>query len=410
MHAYKYKGVSPDGKPVSGEIVASSAEEAERRVTAQDVTIIAILPAGARRGGTSESQIRERSNTRSRHLPASEAAAILDSLAVMAETGVPFVEALDAVAGGVKSPLVAKQIRLLRDEIVGGRSLSSAMRSVDNLFPPLVADMVRVAEEGGRLDHALRGAAGYLERQAELKKRVMNAMLYPAVMLGISALTVLILVIVVIPQFAGIFVKMGVEIPLATQLMLSSGEFIRHKPWHCVGLVIGGLLLIRWLLRNPSTKIAISKATLKLPILGDLLRKLAYSRSFHSLATLLSGNVSIIAAMEHSARVAGNIEVEKAFMDAKTAVEHGKTLADALGDTKVVPATILQIVAVGERTGRLAPVLTTTAASMERDIDARLKALVTIIEPVMIVFMGLIIGGITVSIIGPIYSVVQNIK
>ena len=147
-----------------------------------------------------------------------------------------------------------------------------------------------------------------------------------------------------------------------------------------------------------------------MPILGELLRKLALSRAFGSLATMLAGNVPIMAAMEHSAKVASVPEVRNAFLSARSAVEHGRTLADALAETRVIPKNLLQMVTIGEKTGRLAPVLESTAARMEADIDARLKALVSIVEPLMIVVMGVIVGGITVSIIGPIYSVVQNIK
>jgi len=163
-------------------------------------------------------------------------------------------------------------------------------------------------------------------------------------------------------------------------------------------------------LKTPVMAALGAKLILKVPLLGDLLRKLALSRAFGSLATLLSGNVPIMGAMEHSAKVAGVPEIKNAFLAARSAVEHGRTLAEALGETRVIPKTLIQMVMIGEKTGRLAPVLESTAARMESDVDARLKALVSIVEPVMIVVMGVIVGGITISIIGPIYSVVQNIK
>jgi len=410
VQAFKYKGYDSDGAPVEGHLIAGSVEEAERRIVAQDITIIAILPGGKRQQPSPEVNADSPVVKGGRTLSVSEAAAILENLALMSETGVPFVEALEAASIGARSPRVAYLLDVVKAEIISGKSLSTALRSADGLFPPMVADMVRVAEEGGRLDHALKTAATYLERQSELKKRLINASMYPLVMLTISTVTVLVLVLFVMPRFATIFTKMNVEVPAPTRIMLAVGDTIRTHP---IGVVLSAITLvvgIRYLLKMPAAAALGSRLLLKVPMLGELLRKLALSRAFGSLATLLSGNVPIMAAMEQSAKVAGVSEIRSALMSARSAVEHGKTLADALAETRVIPKTLLQMVTIGEKTGRLAPVLESTAARMEADVDARLKAMVSIVEPVMIVVMGLIVGGITISIIGPIYSVVQNIK
>ena len=410
MQAFKYKGYDSDGLAVEGNIHAASVEEAERRIVAQDVTIIAILPAGAKRNRKLEESSDAPLTKGGKALSVSEAATILQNLALMSETGVPFVEALDAAAVGARTPRVAHLLELVKSEIIAGKSLSTALRSAGGLFPGLVSDMVRVAEEGGRLDHALKTAAQYLERQSELRKRLINALMYPMVMLSISTVTVLVLIVFVMPRFATIFTKMGVEVPAPTRLMLSVGDTLRTHPIGVAATAIGVVVALRFLFRTPFMSALGAKLILKVPLLGDLLRKLALSRSFGSLATLLSGNVPIMSAMEHSAKVAGVPEIRNAMLAARSGVEHGRTLAEALAETRVIPKTLLQMVTIGEKTGRLAPVLESTAARMEADVDARLKALVSIVEPLMIVVMGVIVGSITVSIIGPIYSVVQNIK
>src|SRR5947209_4552920 len=180
MQAFKYKGYDSVGTPIEGNITAATAEDAERRIVAQDVTIIAIIPAGTKRQQASEAANTANETSKSgRALSVSDAATILENLALMVETGVPFVEALEAAALGAKSPRVSYLLDAVKREIIAGKSLSTAMRSAEGLFPPLVADMVRVAEEGGRLDHALKTAAVYLERQSELRKRLINALLYP---------------------------------------------------------------------------------------------------------------------------------------------------------------------------------------------------------------------------------------
>lgn len=408
MQAFKYKGYGPDGDKVQGEIVAGNIEEAERRVTAQDVTIIAIIPAGRKLSGGGGGE-GDGASPRGKTLSDAEAADILHNLSIMAETGVPFVEALEAVAASAKSKKTAEKLVMLKNEVVNGRSLSQSMKGVGNLFPPLVADMVRVAEEGGRLDRALKTAATYLERSADLRKRILNAMLYPCVMLSISLLTVLVLVVVVMPRFAMIFERMDADVPAFTKFMLNSGTVLRENPWGSLITLLGLGFGVRFALKQPVVSTWAMKLLLKMPFIGDLLRKLAYSRAFHSVATLLAGNVSIISALENGAKVSGNVEVREALLNARVAVEHGRTLSDALAETGVFPPTLIQMVNVGERTGRLSSLLATMAESLEKDVDAKLKALVGIIEPVMIVVMGLIVGAITLSVIGPIYSVVQNI-
>jgi type IV pilus assembly protein PilC len=328
----------------------------------------------------------------------------------MAESGVPFVEALDAVIGSARTPQIQSGLKSLRDEIVGGKSLSAAMRSAEALFPSLVCDMVKVAEEGGRLDRALSSAAAYVERSAELRKKVMNAMLYPIVLTCIAALTLVVLIVFVLPKFASIFNKMGADIPMTTQAMIAIGNSVRSQPILaivvCVLLAVG----VRQAFRSPTASRAIARFGLRLPVVGELLQRLALSRAFQSIATLLSTNVSVMAALEHGSKVAGNPVIADALLHARSCVEVGGSLSESLADTKVFPSTLIQMVSVGERTGRLGPLMANTAGHMEADVDARLKALVSIVEPLMIVVMGGIVGLITLSIVIPIYSVVEKIK
>jgi type IV pilus assembly protein PilC len=203
---------------------------------------------------------------------------------------------------------------------------------------------------------------------------------------------------------------MGADIPATTKFMLDSGTFIRDHPVTVALGMVFGIVALKFVLRLDVVRSFIGLIMLRTPILGELLRKLAFSRALRSIATLLAGNVSLMNALDHGARVAGNQRVKAALLQARTGVEHGGNLSDSLAETRMFPAMLVQIVAVGERTGRLGPLLSSTAARMEDEVDARLKALVSIIEPIMIVFMGTIVGTITLSIIGPIYSVVQNIK
>lgn len=413
MQVFKYKGYDLAGQKVEGEMSGASIEEVERRITAQAVTIIAIMPAGVRRKGAASTSEGSAPNAAlgfgRKKLNDNDLAAILTDLAVMAETGVPFVEALEAVMLTARTPAIALGLRDLRSEVVGGKSLSTAMR-MSRIFPGIVSDMVKVAEEGGRLDKALHSAAVYVQRSADLKKKVMNAMLYPIVLSVIAFGTLAVMITFVLPRFANIFKSMKAELPAITQFLLSLGESAKSNPLLWVGGFVGAFVLMKVVWSMPKANRAISGFLLKVPVLGELLRRLALSRACQSIATLLGSNVPLMAALEHGAKVAGNPIITEALMKARSGVEHGASLSESMRETRVFPPTLIQMVSVGERTGRLGMLMSTTATNMETDVDGRLKALISIVEPVMIVVMGSIVGVITLSIIIPMYSIVENIK
>ncbi|MCL6624609.1 MAG: type II secretion system F family protein, partial [Fimbriimonadales bacterium] len=396
---------------IEGELQADSIEAAERKILAQDITVISIVPAGMKRGSVpSAGAVRSGPLLSFGKPKEGEVADALRDLAVMVKAGVPFVEALDAVIQGVRKASLRGALEQIKDDIVGGSSLSSALRNVSHVFPELIAEMVRVAEEGGRLDVSLESAANYLERTAELKKKILSAMAYPLILVTIALLTVSILIFVVLPKFATVFQTMGVKVPAATRVLLSMGSFVRSQPYE---ILTGALVLIAGiplLLRLREVRRALGVFALKIPVVGDLVRKLALARSLECLATLLNSNAAMMVALDHSARVSGNAVLERGFLDVRSAVEQGTSLSEAMAETKVFPATLIQMVSVGERSGRLAYLMATLATRFQQEVDSRLKTLVAILEPLMIVVMGGIVALITLSVIVPIYSVINTLK
>lgn len=407
MQAYRYKGVDATGSKVDGEITAGSIEEAEKKLIAREVTVIAILPATLRSKASSDSGP---SSGPKGKFKESEVAATLRDLAVMAETGVPFVEALEAVANSSKSQTVKAALTKLRTDVVGGSGLAESMRAANGLFPPVVCELVHVAEEGGRLDRALGSAATYVERSAELRRKVMNAMLYPGVLTFISLAAMVVLFCFVLPKFGGIFKSMKAEVPATTTFMLNAGEVLRSNPLMVAGVIVALVIGAKMALRLPATRIGLNWVILRSPMIGDLARKLALSRAFQSIGTLLSCNVALMSALEHGAKVSGNPIITKALMEVREGIEHGASFSESLEASGAFTPMLIQVASVGERTGRLAPLIAAHASHLEEEVDARIKALVSIVEPVMIAVMGGIVGFITISIISPIYSVVQNIK
>lgn len=419
MTAYKYKGYDAKGQTVTGEVTASSVEDVENKLAHTEVTIISIVPLilkeRARVEAASSSSGKKKGLTMSMSIGGSrikidEIAAILRNMAVMSETGVPLIESLNAVTVGCSNPKLNHGMKVLKAEVVGGKSLAAAMKSTPGLFPTIVCDMVRVAEDGGRLDKALNSAATYLERSIELKKKVLNAMMYPMVLSSVAVLAVVFLVSFILPSFAKTFGRMGAKLPVTTKFLLETGTWIKTNPLPVLGFVVAVFLLARYIWKTPSSRRKVFVLLNKIPVLGPLMSRIAISRTLQTIGTLLSGNVPIIQALEHGARVAGNPLIEEAYMDAKGRVEHGGNLSDSLASSSMFPQTLIQMIAVGERTGRLSSLMASSAEHMETDVDSRLKALISIIEPLMIVVMAVIVGLITASIILPIYSLMESIK
>lgn len=416
MTAYKYKGYDSRGQSVTGEVTGNSIEEVESKLAASEVTVISIVPLLLKEKARTESASGKSKPSGGlnmaiggKKVKIEEIAAVLRNMSVMAETGVPLIEALNAVTAGCSNPKLNAGLKTLKSEVVGGKSLAMAMKA-GGVFPNIVCDMVRVAEDGGRLDKALNSAAGYLERSIELRKKILNAMMYPIVLSCVAVLAVVFLVTFILPSFAKTFAKMGAALPVTTKLLLDSGTFVRTHPIQ-VGIVVVGIFFgVRYLFKSPKARRKTFKVLHKIPVVGPLISRIAISRTLQTIGTLLSGNVPIIQALEHGARVAGDPIIEEAYLDARGRVEHGSNLSDSLALSPLFPATLIQMIAVGERTGRLSSLMTSSASHMETEVDSRLKALISIIEPLMIVFMAVIVGLITASIILPIYSLMENIK
>lgn len=411
MQTFEYKGYDAMGNPSLGSMIASSIDEVERKMLNQQITLVYVRAAKGRGHSPAKGVPGAPSAApKGRRISDAEGAKILSSLASMTNAGVPFVEALDAILATATREAVIKGVRDLKSQVIEGKSLADALRSARTLFPEVVSDMARVAEEGGSLGPSLASASALLARSADLRRKIKNAMLYPLVMLIVSFLTVIVLVVFVMPKFAEVFSQMHAEIPFTTRMLIDLGVLIRGKPLPCLGGFIGAMVAARYAFRNERVADFLAAAASRLPGIGDLLSKLALSRSLQSVAALISVNVPVVEALEHGAKVADNRALAAAIRTSVASIREGETLFGAFSQHKVIPPAVTQMVGIGERTGNLGTMLATCAAEMETETDARLKSLVSILEPLMIVVMGIVVGMITVSIITPIYAAVQNIR
>jgi type II secretory pathway component PulF len=266
-----------------------------------------------------------------------------------------------------------------------------------------------VGEEGGNLDKALGSAAEQMERSAAMRGKVINALIYPAILTVVSFLSVISLVVLVLPQFVETFKQMDIEPPLMTRMLMAFGNLFRLYPLVTFGVSIAVFVGAKIAWAREDVRRAVLVFALRIPVVGELIFKVALSRSIHTLAALTGANIRLVESLEHAANVSGLPSLENAFLTAQDDLQNGQTLGESLARTAILPSTLVQLISIGERTGRLAPLLDRAALQMENDADARLKAVVSLFEPILIVVMGGVIGMITLSIITPLFSIMQKI-
>lgn len=426
MIAYKYKVTTKDGESKVGRIEAASVEEAEALLSKGGTRVISISPIikarldaeanaakRAKGGSYTETNLNaapvEIKRKKGKKAKSEDVVGVLRNMAVMAESSVPLKEALDTVAMESAAPDLAKALRTLRDEVVAGLPLGEAMRNHQRFFPDVVCDIVAVGEDGGSLELALTSAAEHMERSAEMRSKVINALIYPAILTAVSFLSVIALVVFVLPQFVETFRQMNIDPPMLTKILMAFGGLFRNHPLLTLGIMVGGFFGGRYALRNPVISRKLGLLLLRLPVVGDLLMKIALSRSMHTLASLTAANIRLVDALHHAGRVAGVPTLANAFERARKDLEHGETLAESLAKSRALPGTLIQLISIGERTGKLPSLLARSASQMEREADARLKSVVSLFEPALIVIMGGVIGMIVLSIITPLFSIMQKI-
>lgn len=414
MTAFKFKVYDKAGQPREGELNAGTLEEAERKLQAQGDTVISLVPllekrAKAKAEAAAPSGPQKKLFSSGKAKP-TEIATTMRNLAVMAESGVPFYESLQAVALGAESIQMRSGIDRVADAVLGGRSLGQALRAAPDVFSPIVCDIVSVGEESGKLDKALSSAANYMERSVALKGKLVNALIYPAILMMTAVGTVFALVFFIMPRFAETFKGMNIKPPLVTQLLMDFGVTATSKPW--LFLVFGGALAgaIYFGKRNPAVVAFVVRFSRKIPALGSVLRQLSVARMLQTLSSLMSGGVPLLVALHHSGRVAGDPDVLMATERALGDVERGGTLSESFRASAVLPPTIVQMMAVGEKTGQMSRLISRAAEEMESQADARLKSMMSIFEPLMILVMGGVIGLITFSLIAPLFSVLSNVR
>jgi type IV pilus assembly protein PilC len=297
----------------------------------------------------------------------------------------------------------------VREDVEAGSSVANALSKHPLAFSDLYVNMVAAGEAGGILDTILQRLSTYIEKAARLRAQVKAAMIYPAAVITIAVVVVYIILWKVIPVFASLFTSLGAELPLPTRITIAMSKFIGRFWWLIGLLVVGAIFAVRAYYNTERGKYVIDNLLLKLPILGIVLRKIAVARFCRTLGTLLAAGVPVLESLDITARTSGNAVIEQAILEVRKRVEEGKNIAEPLAGTNQFPPMVVQMISVGETTGAIDTMLAKIAEFYEDEVDVAVAGLMKLIEPVMIAFLGVVIGGIVVSMYLPMFDLISKI-
>ncbi|MBI4593134.1 MAG: type II secretion system F family protein [Candidatus Rokubacteria bacterium] len=328
----------------------------------------------------------------------------------MVDAGLPIAQCLTILGEQSESKTLREVTASIAREVEGGGTLADSFRKYPRTFDDLFTNMIQVGESGGVLDIVLQRLSGYIEKAAALKRKVKSAMVYPITIMSVAVLVIIFMMTFVIPTFAQMFTNMGADLPLPTKIVLMMSNFTRRYVILIVAAGAGFVFALRRYYRTDQGSRVIDTLLLKVPVVGMLVRKVAVARFTRTLGTLISSGVPILEGLRITARSAGNRVVEKAVMQARAAVTAGRTLADPLKASPVFPPMVVHMISVGENTGALDQMLGKIADFYDDEVDAAVTALTSLLEPLMIVFLGVIVGGLVVAMYLPIFRMVTLIK
>jgi type IV pilus assembly protein PilC len=404
MATFAYSGRTRAGQNVAGERVAESMDAAVAALRREQVLVTKITAAKARVEAAAKP-----AGKLGKAASAKSLAVFTRQFSVMIDAGLPLVQCLDILGSQEDDKNFAAVILQTRSDVEGGASLADAMRKHPKTFDALFSNMVAAGEAGGILDTILKRLATYIEKAVKLKGQVKSAMIYPIAVIVIAALVVGVILWKVIPTFAQLFAGLGAELPLPTRVVIWLSEsLVSYFPFLAVAVVAFGWAF-RTYYRTDSGKRVIDGVTLKLPILGDIMRKIAVARFCRTLATLISSGVPILDGLEITARTSGNSVIEDGIMATRKSIERGETIAAPLKETSVFPPMVVQMIGVGEATGALDTMLAKIADFYEEEVDTAVAGLLTLLEPVMIALLGGVVGGIVIAMYLPIFDLISKL-
>jgi len=399
MATYAWKGKNRYGDIVNGERLAASADELSRLLQREQISVISV---SAKRGGI-KIPFFKREKVRLKDL-----AIYSRQLSVLIDAELPLMQSLNILAEQTRNKYFKRVIQSIREDVEAGSTLNQAKRKFPKAFDDLYCNLIASGEQSGSLDIMLRRLAEYNEKIVKLRSKVKQAMIYPVAILSFAVLVSIFLLWKVIPVFATIFIEMGAELPFLTSMIVSASNFVQKYILLMFLGLVAIVLFLRYYRKTPSGRQLFDRLALKIPLFGGLLRKVGVSRITRTLATLISGGVPMLESLRITSSTAGNVLIEQAILDARKAVSEGQSLTESLKNSGQFPFMLTQMVSVGETTGTLDEMLTKLADFYDDEVDTAVSSLLSVLEPIMLIFVGGLVGGLIISMYLPIFNLMQK--
>jgi type IV pilus assembly protein PilC len=400
MPVFTFTGTDSQGKRITGERLADSKAAVTMLLRRERITPGAIKEKGK------EFALPKIGAAK---VPTKEVAVFFRQFSVMIDAGLPLVQCLEILAANQENQYFQKCLTGVRQTVEGGSTLSNAMRQYPKLFDDLTTNMIEAGEAGGILDTILQRLATYVEKSVKLRSAIKSALIYPSSVIGMAVLVVGALLKFVVPIFANMFSSMQVDLPLPTKIVIGLSNFVGRFWWLMLLFIVLLVISIREIRKNPRGRYMFDKMLLNLPVIGLVLRKIAVARFTRTLGTLITSGVPILEGLAITARTSGNAVLEDALMKVRKAVEEGRTIVDPLKECGVFPNMVTQMIGVGEATGAMDAMLQKIADFYEDEVDAATKDMLTLLEPIMIGFLGVAVGGIVISLYMPLFSMIAKL-
>jgi general secretion pathway protein F len=398
MPLYAYRAVSPAGEVATGELDAASETEIVDRLRDQGMMPVRIAPATGS-ASAAPARTERRSLFTPKRVTRDNLLAVTRELATLLRAGLPLDRALDILIGLAPTPPVAALLQGIRDDVRGGKSLSQALDARRELFGRFYVNIVRAGEAGGALGVVLTRMAETMERNKELRESVRSALIYPTILVCVAVVSVMVLLVYVVPQFQQTFSQAGKALPLPTAVVIFLGNGLRHYWWAIAAFV---LVLVTWLRRrgrNPRVRRIRDQRLLRAPLLGDVIAKVEVARFTRTLATLLANGVTLLGALSIVKETMGNVVLAGALDGVLAKLREGKGFGRPLGETGVYPRLATQMILVGEESGRLEEMLSRVADVYDREVQVAVRRFLAVLEPVLILSLAVMVGGIVFSIL-----------
>jgi type IV pilus assembly protein PilC len=400
MPVYAYRGRSRTGVEVRGEKEAESKHAALAALRREQISPLLVKEKGKelslpKLGGKVKSK---------------ELAIFTRQFSVMIDAGLPLVQCLEALSQQQENKVFQRVLQAVRTEVESGSTLAYAMGQHPRVFDSLYTNMIAAGEAGGILDTILQRLSSYIEKAVKLKRAVQSAMVYPVAVLSIAVGVIILILWKVVPIFVNLFASLDAGLPLPTRMVIGASNFVGRYIIFMIPATVGVGYAFKKYYKTKNGRKTVDRLLLKIPVLGNVLRKIAVARFSRTLSTLITSGVPILEGLAITAKTAGNAIIEEALMETRTSIEQGKTIVEPLRESAVFPIMVTQMVGVGEQTGALDTMLTKVAEFFEDEVDAAVADLLTAIEPIMILVLGVIVGGIVISMYLPLFSLIAKLS